>query len=273
MLSQRVKAALIFVPLVLVLIYFGGWAFNLFIALVLLLAAVEFSRLFSQLGYHPTLPLILLGVLLFVIQRWFFADQSFGILFTILLILSVAIALITYEKDQKDAGLSFSINLAVMLYLGWVGSFLIAIRSLPDGLGWTLTALPSVWLADSGAYFIGRWLGKRKMSPRLSPGKTWAGFAGGLLAGTFSGVLLILLWRAVGWLPRGTPLWQGAVMGFVLAALTPMGDLFISLFKRTAGVKDTGNIIPGHGGILDRIDTWIWAAMIGYYLVLVFQAS
>jgi phosphatidate cytidylyltransferase len=62
-------------------------------------------------------------------------------------------------------------------------------------------------------------------------------------------------------------------MGFVLAALTPLGDLLISLFKRTAGVKDTGNLIPGHGGILDRIDTWIWAALLGYYLVMVFPAG
>ncbi len=88
--------------------------------------------------------------------------------------------------------------------------------------------------------------------------------------GTLSGMLLILLWRAVEFLPVNTPLWQGALMGAILAILTPMGDLMISLFKRSAGVKDTGNFIPGHGGFLDRIDTWIWAAMLGYYMVMVF---
>ena len=133
-----------------------------------------------------------------------------------------------------------------------------------------LTALPATWLADCGAYFIGRWLGQRKMAPRLSPGKTWAGFGGGVLWGTVSGLLLVLLWRSVGWLPSETPLWQGAVMGLVLSVFTPVGDLLISLFKRTAEVKDTGAIIPGHGGILDRIDSWIWAAMLGYYLAVIF---
>ncbi len=272
MLSQRVKAALVFIPLILILIYFGGWAFNSFIGLVLLVAAVEFTQLLARTGYHPTLPLVLFGVLLFLLQRWFFPAQYLGILFTLLLVILVLVALIQYESGTSDSGLTFAINLAIIFYLGWVGSFFISLRNLPDGLGWTLTALPAVWLADSGAYFIGRWLGKRKMSPRLSPGKTWAGLAGALLTGAASGPLLILLWRAIGFLPIVTPLWQGAVMGLILAVLTPMGDLFISLFKRTAGVKDTGNIIPGHGGFLDRIDTWIWAAMLGYYLVQIFQS-
>jgi phosphatidate cytidylyltransferase len=147
---------------------------------------------------------------------------------------------------------------------------LIALREQPNGLGWMLTALPATWLADSGAYFIGRWRGKRKLAPHLSPGKTWAGIYGAVITGTLSGLLLILLWRAVGWLPAETPLWQGALMGFALSVLTPVGDLLISLFKRAADVKDTGNIIPGHGGILDRIDTWIWAAMLGYFFVQLF---
>jgi phosphatidate cytidylyltransferase len=267
MLSQRVKAALIFVPLVLILMYIGGWAFNLFFAAILLFAGYEFGRLFRNLGNQLFLPLIIVGISLFTIQRWFFPTKFLEILLTILVFLAVLIALIQYELGNKNAAIQFALHLGGILYIGWIGTFMIALRALPDGRGWILTALPATWLADSGAYFIGRWLGKSKMAPRLSPGKTWAGFVGGILAGTLSGFLLVLLWRAVGWLPQSTSLWQGALMGLVLAILTPMGDLIISLFKRTAGIKDTGNIIPGHGGILDRIDTWIWAAMIGYYLV------
>lgn len=270
MLSQRVKAALVFVPLVLIMIYFGGWAFNLFISAVLLVAAFEYTRLFKTLGHSPALPVLLAGVLLFSLERWFFNGQYLGALLSLAVFLTALTALIQYESGNGHAALNFGITLGGILYLGWVGGFLIALRALPDGRGWLLTALPAVWLADSGAYFIGRWLGKTKMTPRLSPGKTWAGLAGAVVIGTLSGVGLVALWRAVGFLPAGTPLWQGAVMGFVLAVLTPMGDLLISLFKRTAGVKDTGNLIPGHGGILDRIDTWIWAALLGYYLVLVF---
>ena len=270
MLSQRVKAAVIFVPLVLAMIYFGGWAFNGFITLVLLLAALEFSRVFAKLGTRPFTPLLLAGVLLLLVQRWFLPELSLGLVLSGLITLTALTALIQYESGIKEAAAGFTVNLTGMLYLGWLGGFFIALRALPNGLGWTLTALPATWLADSGAYFIGRWLGKKKMAPKLSPKKTWAGYGGGILAGTLSGILLVLLWRAIGWLPSQTPLWQGALMGAVLALLTPIGDLLISLFKRSASLKDTGNLIPGHGGVLDRIDTWVWGAMLGYYLIQLF---
>lgn len=271
MLSQRVKAALVFVPLVLILIYFGGLAFNLFILALLLAAAYEYSRLFKRMGYQPSLGIILAGVTLCVVQRWAFGGEYLGLLLTVLLLLTAMAALVDYERGGKLAAVNFALNLTGILYLGWVGGSFIPMRALADGRGWMLTALPAVWLADSGAYFIGRWLGVRKMTPRLSPGKSWAGLFGGVVTGTAFGALLVLLWRAVAFLPAATPLWQGALMGFVLSVLTPVGDLLVSLLKRTADVKDTGSLIPGHGGILDRIDSWIWAALIGYYLVLLFR--
>ncbi|HEY9121707.1 MAG TPA: CDP-archaeol synthase, partial [Brevefilum sp.] len=194
-----------------------------------------------------------------------------SILLSFYLFFVIITALIEYERGKTDAAFNLVINLMVSLYLGWVGSHFILIRELPEGLGWLLTALPATWLADAGAYTIGRKFGKSKMAPNLSPNKTWAGLLGGTIAGSMSGLLLVLLWRSVGFLSPDTPIWQGLVMGFVVSILSPVGDLFISLFKRTAGVKDTGNIIPGHGGILDRIDTWIWAGMLGYYLVLLFN--
>lgn len=270
MLSQRVKAALVFIPLVLILIYLGGWAFNLFILLILLMAAYEFTRLFKEMGHQPSLVMLLLGVALFVVQRWALDDAYLGPLLTLLVLANAINGLVEYERGRDGAALGFVINLAGILYLGWVGGGMISLRALENGLGWMLTALPSVWLADSGAYFIGGWLGVKKMSPRLSPNKTWAGLAGEVVTGTLFGALLVLLWRCVGWLPAVTPLWQGAVMGFVLALVSAAGDLLVSLFKRTAKVKDTGNLIPGHGGILDRIDSWIWAALIGYHLVQLF---
>lgn len=271
MLSQRVKAAVIFVPLVLILIYFGGWVFNGFITLGLMLAGLEFSRIFNKLGYRSYTPLLLSGILLILLTRWFLGDEYLGVLLSMIITISVVFALIQYEAGVKEAAAGFVVNLSGMLYLGWIGGFFITLRNLPDGLGWMLTALPATWLADSGAYFVGRWLGKRQLAPKLSPNKTWAGIGGAILAGTLSGMLLVLLWRAVGWLPPQTPVWQGAVLGFALSVLTPIGDLFISLFKRSASLKDTGSLIPGHGGILDRIDSWIWAAMLGYYLVRLYQ--
>lgn len=261
---------MIFTPLVLVMTVLGGWSYNLFFITVLLAAAHEYARLFKTLGYSPSMPVILAGVLLFSLERWFFNGNFAGMVLSFVIFVTALAALVQYERGNDHAALNFGISLSGVIYIGWVGSFLLALRSVPDGRGWMLTALPAVWLADSGAYFIGSWLGKAKMTPRLSPKKSWAGLAGAILTGTLSGVGLVALWQVAGWLPKETPLWQGAFMGFVIAVLTPIGDLMISLFKRTAGVKDTGNLIPGHGGVLDRIDTWIWAALIGYYLALVF---
>ena len=270
MLSQRTKSALIFTPIVLVMIYLGEWAFYVFTAAILLAGAFEYTRLFKTFGHSPSLPVILAGILLFVLERWFFDGRYVGIILSVVIFMTALTALVQYECGNEHAALNFGISLSAVLYLGWTGSFLIALRAIPDGRGWLLTALPAVWLADSGAYFIGRWLGKAKMTPRISPNKSWAGLAGAIVFGTLSGVGLVALWQLTGWLPADVPLWQGAVMGFVIALLSPIGDLLISLFKRTVGVKDTGNLIPGHGGVLDRIDTWIWAALLGYYLLMVF---
>ncbi len=271
MLSKRVKAALVFIPLVLIMIYLGEWIFNLFILMTLLAAAYEYTRLFNRVGQPPSLPIILTGVTLTVIQQWFFRGENLGLLLTLLFLLTAIAALISYERGGENAAVGFSLNLTGILYLGWVGSAFIPLRGLAFGRGWMLTALPAVWLADSGAYFVGSWLGTRKMAPRLSPGKTWAGLVGGTVTGTLFGGLLVLLWRSIGWLPAETPLWQGIVMGAVLSLLAVVGDLLVSLFKRTAGVKDTGDLLPGHGGILDRIDSWLWAALAGYYLVMFFN--
>ena len=269
--SQRVKAALVFTPLVLIVIYLGGWVYNLFFAAVLITAAYEYWRLFTKIGDTPSLPVMLVGVGLVILTRWFLPQALQIHLIPILIFCTVLVALIQYERGDDHAALNFGITLSGILYLGWIGGYLFDLRAMPNGLGWMLTALPAVWLADSGAYYFGGWWGKVKMAPRLSPKKSWIGLVGGMVFGVISGPLLILLWQTVGWLPAEIPLWFGGVIGLAAALITPMGDLLISLFKRTAGVKDTSNLIPGHGGILDRIDTWIWGALLGYYLVLIFR--
>jgi phosphatidate cytidylyltransferase len=118
-----------------------------------------------------------------------------------------------------------------------------------------LIVLVMVWLADSGAYFAGRYLGRNKLAPVVSPGKTWEGVYGGLLASVlFAGV--------VGWLLSGALPWTAKFMLVTLVAMmfSVVGDLLVSLMKRQSGIKDSGNIIPGHGGIFDRIDSLVAAA-------------
>jgi phosphatidate cytidylyltransferase len=103
------------------------------------------------------------------------------------------------------------------------------------------------------------------MAPRLSPKKTWEGFAGGVLTSTLSGALIGALWGLV--TPALTP-GRGAFLGLALGVLTPLGDLGESMIKRQFGEKDSSHLLPGHGGVFDRIDSWLWAAVIGYYMIV-----
>ena len=125
---------------------------------------------------------------------------------------------------------------------------------------------------DSGAYVIGRAFGRHKLSPRLSPKKTWEGYVGGLLSGAFFSGLFSLFWN-LGAGPHSLLTWQtGAVLGALVGLLSPLGDLGVSMLKRQTGVKDTGDVMAGHGGVLDRIDSWLVAVPVGYYFVMVLQA-
>ena len=264
MLGSRVKSILIFVPLILAFIAIGGMAYDLFFLVVILLGVSELHRLLKTMGYYSSLTILMACTSLFVLQRAFFPGLSTDVVLLMVITANAIMALIRFEKGDNQAALSFAMHVAGCLYLGWLGAYFISLRHLPNGSFWALVVFVIIWLIDMCAYFIGiRW-GKHKLSPRLSPKKSWEGFAAGVAAGVLTGLLLSLLLKR--WLPE-FDLYKGALIGLVIALVTPLGDVFISMLKRVAGVKDSGTLIPGHGGILDRIDTWMWAAMLGYYLV------
>jgi phosphatidate cytidylyltransferase len=131
-----------------------------------------------------------------------------------------------------------------------------------------LTVLPAIWLADSGAYFIGTKWGKNKMAPRLSPKKSWQGYFGGILVAVIGTPLLVMAY-SLGPASEVT-LARAAIIGLFMGVFPTLGDLAESMFKRQVGVKDSGTLLPGHGGIFDRIDSWLWGAVIGYYLIIWF---
>lgn len=265
MLSSRVKSALVFIPLILAIIAVGGVIYDLFFLAVILLGTRELHKLFKTMGYFSSLPLLMGCTGLFVLHRMLFPAFFSDLVLLVIIVANAIMALIRYEKGDNQAALSFAMQVAGSLYLGWLGAYFISVRHLLNGGFWALVVFVIIWMIDMCAYFIGvRW-GKHKLSPRLSPKKTWEGFVGGVLAGVLTGLLLSLILRR--WLPD-FHLYKGLLLGLVIALLTPMGDVFISMLKRVAGVKDSGTLIPGHGGILDRIDTWMWAMMLGYYLIL-----
>ncbi len=267
MLRERTAVILLLLPFVLYGLVAGGWLFASAIALVLALAGSEYALLFRRHGKRPALPVIVAGILGMVIARHIFGFDQTPLIFASLLLVSLVWHLVDYELGAPGSATDFALTLTGTIYLGWIGAYLVSLRNLPHGLWWLLLVLPAIWLADSGAYFVGRAIGRRKLAPRLSPNKTWAGYLAGVVAGGITGALFALLWRVGAGPDSGLDAMRGVIMGTVVAVLAPVGDLGISMIKRELQVKDTGALLPGHGGALDRIDTWIWAAMLGFYLV------
>jgi phosphatidate cytidylyltransferase len=268
MLRSRVLVVVVLLPIGLAIIYLGGWAFAAFVALVLGLAGWEYSSLFRASGIRPAEVLVVAGAALFPLARLYNGFESAPWLISLLILVTMAYHLVDYERGRDQAATDFAVTLAGAFYLGWLGAYLVSLRSLSDGAWWLLLVLPSVWLADSGAYFIGRAYGRRKLSPRLSPKKTWEGYLGGILAGVLGTAGLVYLWRIWAGPDFAISPLQGALLGLLLGVVPTLGDLGESMIKRQTGMKDSGKILPGHGGVFDRIDSWLWAAVIGYYFIL-----
>jgi len=264
MLAKRVATSLILAAIGLPAIIFGGILYLVLIAIFLGGAAWEYVRLFRAVHIEPSDVLTVGGVLALLAARSLYPETAAAVL-AVLILLAMTFHLLAYEKGRDQAATDFAATVAGIAYLGWIGAYLVDLRSLPNGLWWLLLVLPSVWLADSGAYFVGIRFGRHRFSPRLSPKKTWEGYWAGVAAGTLGGVLFAWLWHKFGGLD--VTLLEGAALGLVLSVLTTLGDLGESMFKRQAGIKDSGSIFPGHGGLLDRIDSWLWGAVLGYCLI------
>jgi phosphatidate cytidylyltransferase len=266
MLRDRLGIVLLLLPPMIWIFAQGGWLYGVAVTLVLLLAGAEFGLLFRRLGLRPSVPLILAGVGVLSLSR-LVEGLGVGPALTGLCLVSMVWHLVDFERGAPRSGTDFAVTVAGFVYVGWIGSYLIALRGLPDGEWWLLLALPSVWLGDSAAYFVGKAIGRHRLSPRLSPKKTWEGYLAGIGVGAASGAGLALIWHVGAGPDSAVSAWTGVLLGTVVATLAPLGDLGISMFKREVGVKDSGTLLPGHGGVLDRLDSWIWAAALGFYVV------
>jgi phosphatidate cytidylyltransferase len=191
---------------------------------------------------------------------------------TIGILASMMSALFTADSHQPLP--AWALSFVAVIYVPLLLSHLILLRSITTplsdgwishlitpGFAWVVMALASTWLADTFAYFSGRAFGKHLLAPHISPKKTWEGSAGGLIGASLTGVFCVAL--------LGLPiaLWQGALIGGLAGVIGPIGDLAESQLKRQLGLKDVGSILPGHGGMLDRIDSVLFVVPVVYYLV------
>jgi phosphatidate cytidylyltransferase len=263
----RFLTAILFLPLVAASVTLGGvWFFALAFVFTTL-AVIEFCQLMQKIHFQPALAfsIALLWILLLDAQLsgWRVLGHrllDFGV--SLILLLSVAWHL---TRRGNRLFLDWSLTLIGPLYVGWLGSYFIRLRALPSGFWWVLVAVSATWSADAGAYFAGRAWGRRLLAPSISPNKTWEGWLAGIVLSAFSTMGMVALWDVLA-PPAGLDMLAGFTIGAAVGAVTLLGDLTVSVIKRQVGVKDTGSLLPGHGGALDRLDSLLWAGVIVYYI-------
>lgn len=262
--ARRVVTALLLIAFIVPAIFLGGIVYFLYVGVFVALAAWEYVQLFQATKFEPS-PVATVGGALLVLAVRDFWPTAAGSALAALILAAMTIHIIAYERGRDQAALDFLITLGGIAYLGWIAAYMVDLRGLPAGAWWVMIVLPVVWLADSGAYLIGVRYGRHKMSTRLSPKKSWEGYLAGAIGGTAMGGFFAFAYTRFG--PLHLSVWQGVALGFVLSTVTTLGDLGESLFKRLAHAKDSGSLLPGHGGAFDRIDSLIWAAVIGYFWI------
>ncbi len=268
MLKQRMVTALWSIPLLAAAVWFDQpWPwFTVFVAIWGLLAVFEFYTMVDTTKIPPLTYLGLIWTLLFILS------PHFNILSVPLLLSSVVVLSLVWllrRPQREGAFFGWAWTIAGILYVGWLLSYFVALRGLDDGRNWVFFALFTTFGSDMAAFFIGRALGRHRLAPRISPGKTREGAVAGVL-GAMAVSLLFQLPT-----PLHLPLSYGQVLslGLLVSILGQLGDLVESLLKRQMGVKDSGRLIPGHGGILDRMDSIVFAGVVVYYYALAFQAD
>jgi len=232
-------------------VIYGGVFFWLLFAFFLSTAAWEFTKLMRGAGFQPAMVISVGGVLTILFARTVYPEYESAVLVALVFI-AMTYHLIAFELGRNEAAGDFSITITSLIYMGWIGAYLVKLRNLPGGLWWFFLVLPIIWFTDSGAYLIGKNFGKHKLSPRLSPKKTWEGSIGGLL------FTLLFAWLIFA-VTKEMNLQDWLYLSVIIAVTGTLGDLAESLLKRNAGVKDSGKIIPGHGGVLDRFDATLFA--------------
>ncbi|MGA3011738.1 MAG: phosphatidate cytidylyltransferase [Terracidiphilus sp.] len=273
---KRIITALILIPVVLVLVFLGPWwqwLFTMAVAAVAALAAWEYLGLAEHTGANPPRVAVLVAIVALFAGYFEWPGQTaaiFGILSLALLVYCTFFRPV--EKLMADA----SSSIFCLLYIGFTLLALPSLRENPEGNGPSLLAflLCVVWAGDTAALYVGRALGRHKMAPTLSPNKTWEGtlgsVAGSLLAAGFLLGLSYLLqkWDTAGLsYPESVSYWL--VLAVIVNVAAQVGDLAESALKRSAGVKDSGSLLPGHGGVLDRIDALLLAAPVLWYAQLI----
>jgi len=260
----RLGVILLGVPCLYFITLRGGLFFLVLVDLIILLGLREFYVLMRAKGYQP---FEVLGYFCALAISWYAWREGVGVP----LIVTGSILLIMvrelFRREMTQSLAHIAVTIFGIMYIGWMGSHLVMLRELPasmgldDRMGAQLVFFAALltWATDTGAYLFGVAFGRHKLIPRISPNKTVEGAVGGLIAAGFCGWLC-----SRGLTPFLTP-FAATVVGLIVGVMAQLGDLVESMIKRDAGIKDSAELIPGHGGVLDRFDSLLFTVPVLYY--------
>jgi phosphatidate cytidylyltransferase len=258
-----VLVALVGLPLVLLVVWAGGWWLFALVAVAAVLALHEYALMIRSL--RPVILAAYAGALLSLVGAHLGGLQWTMAGFLSTMVLAFLLHWIATTRQSATVAIA-----STVLGAAWIGlclAHLLLLRGIPsEGELATFTVLLAVWAGDIGAFFAGRLIGRHKLAPALSPGKTWEGFLFGTAATIF--VAFVALYKQ-----HYLSIGQSIVLGVVIAIAAPLGDLFESALKRDMQVKDSGRLLAAHGGVLDRIDSLLFAVVASYYLLRAFNAA
>jgi len=265
-LKTRVLSSAVLIPLVAGVTYAGGWILAGVLLIVVVRAAYELFSLMEGAGYRPSLPASAVVMAALLVVARFPGSRLLGMVLAASVIGTLIWQLLRPPEGHPTQ--SWALTLGVALWLGWLVCHFVLLRDLSPAFGmgvgtrWLAMMFLVTWLNDSAAYFVGKAIGRHPCCPYLSPKKTWEGTIGGWLGGVAATALLGL------WLVE-LPWGHGLALGAMVATVAPFGDLAKSMVKRQMKVKDFSALIPGHGGMFDRIDSLLFVAPVMYYYAVV----
>ena len=255
MLAQRVASAAVGIPLVLLVVWAGG---NWLVAVVSGAVLIALLEIEAARG-HLLSPMSLLGgALAAALPPAAHLGLDWMTWFGTGLVL-LPMALLALRQEPKQAVEDWLWVIGPAFYLGWLASHFVLLRDAPEGRDWLFLVIGAVWVTDTGAYSLGRAIGRRKLAPTISPGKTWEGAVGGQIAG----MAAVFAFNAL--LGLDIEVGHRLALGLLVPFAAQVGDLAESALKRGLGVKDSSWLVPGHGGIADRLDSLLFVAPVVYY--------